>query len=146
MKASEETVATLERVFKKIAQKLPATDDPVLMSDIHLCVSQDSGELLAYDDNDNEITRCVVDEWIDSKENDFYDMVAVVLRDELMRMHEVVENLGILKPYSFILENDEREHCAELYLVDSDIKIIGGDLMQGLEADLDKFLDNLLKQ
>ena len=78
--------------------------------------------------------------------NDFYDMVAVVLRDELMRMHEVVENLGILKPYSFILENDEREHCAELYLVDSDIKIIGGDLMQGLEADLDKFLDNLLKQ
>ena len=146
MKASEETVAKLERVFKKIAQKLPATDDPVLMSDIHLCVSQDSGELLAYDDNDNEITRCVVDQWIDSKENDFYDMVAVVLRDELMRMHEVVENLGILKPYSFILENDEREHCAELYLVDSDIKIIGGDLMQGLEADLDKFLDNLLKQ
>ena len=143
MKASEETVAKLERVFKKIAQKLPATDDPVLMSDIHLCVSQDSGELLAYDDNDNEITRCVVDEWIDSKEN---DLVAVVLRDELMRMHEVVENLGILKPYSFILENDEREHCAELYLVDSDIKIIGGDLMQGLEADLDKFLDNLLKQ
>ena len=62
MKASEETVAKLERVFKKIAQKLPATDDPVLMSDIHLCVSQDSGELLAYDDNDNEITRCVVDE------------------------------------------------------------------------------------
>ena len=146
MKASEETVEKLERVFKKIAPKIPATDDPVLMSDIHLCVSQDSGELLAYDDNDNEITRCVVDEWIDSKENDFYDMVAVVLRDELMRMHEVVENLGILKPYSFILENDEREHCAELYLVDSDIKIIGGDLMQGLEADLDKFLDNLLKQ
>ena len=146
MKASEETVAKLQRVDKKIAQKLPATDHPVLMSDIHLCVSQDSGEVLAYDDNDNEITRCVVDEWIDSKENDFYDMVAVVLRDELMRMHEVVENLGILKPYSFILENDEREHCAELYLVDSDIKIIGGDLMQGLEADLDKFLDNLLKQ
>ena len=60
MKASEETVAKLERVFKKIAQKLPATDDPVLMSDIHLCVSQDSGELLAYDDNDKLFLKLTV--------------------------------------------------------------------------------------
>lgn len=35
---------------------------------------------------------------------------------------------------------------AELYLVDSDIRIIGGDLMNGLDDDLNKFLDDLLKE
>lgn len=60
-------------------------------------------------------------------------------------MQDNVEHMSILKPYSFVLETDEREHVSELYLVDSDIKIIGGDLMKGLDEDLDKFLDELLK-
>lgn len=115
------------------------------MTDIHLSVSQDTGEMLAFDDNDNEITRCVVSEWIDYKEQDFYDSAAEAIRSVLENLHNLVDNLCILKPYSFVLENDEREHVSELYLVDSDIKIIGGDLMKGLDEDLDKFLNDLMK-
>jgi len=145
METNEATVLQLERFIKKIAQKFPCTEEPVIMTDIHLVLSQDSGELLAFDDNDDEITRCVVEEWINSKEDGFYDAVASVIRGVLERLNGLADKLGIMKPYSFILENDEREHCAELYLADSDIKIIGGDLMDGLEEDLNKFLDNLLK-
>ena len=29
------------------------------MTDIHLRASQDSGDLMAFDDDDNEISRCV---------------------------------------------------------------------------------------
>ena len=100
---------------------------------------------MAFDDNDKEITRCVVDEWINSSAPDFYDIVAGTVRDLLARMHEVADGLCILKPYSFILENDEREHLCELYIADSDIRIIGGDLMNGLDEDLDKFLADLFK-
>ena len=57
----------------------------------------------------------------------------------------MVDNLGILKPYSFVLEDDEKETVAELYVADDDTIIIGGDLMEGLNEDLDNFLDNLLK-
>ena len=60
-------------------------------------------------------------------------------------MHDVVENMSILKPYSFVLEDDDKEHIAELYLVDDDIAIIGGDLMEGLDKDLDDFFDELMK-
>ena len=145
MKTTEETILQLERFIKKIVQKFPVVDEPTVMTDIHLSLSQDTGELLAFDDNDDEITRCVVNDWIDSKEPDFYDGAADVLRTVIRRLHDSVDNMCILNPYSFVLENDDREHVSELYLVDSDIKIIGGDLMKGLDEDLDKFLDDLLR-
>ena len=146
MRTNDATILQIERFIRKIAQKFPSVDEPTIMTDIHLSISQDSGEFLAFDDNDKEITRCVVNEWIDSREPDFYDMAAGVMRNVIGRMHDVVGNMGILKPFSFILETDEREHYSELYLVDSDIRIIGGDLMKGLDDDLDKFLDDLLKE
>lgn len=145
MNVTDATIAQIERFIRKIAQKFPTVEEPVIMTDIHLSLSQETGELMAFDDNDSEITRCVVDGWINCPVPDFYDSVAGVIRDIMAKMQDVVENLCILKPYSFILENDDREHLCELYLVDSDIKIIGGDLMKGLDEDLDKFLDDLLK-
>ena len=53
--------------------------------------------------------------------------------------------MNILKPFSFVLENDEQENIAELYVADDDTVIIGGDLMNDLDKDLDSFLADLLK-
>ena len=105
MKVAEQTQQQIERFLKKIAQKFTASDCNQSMTDLHLRASQDSGDLMAFDDNDNEITRCVIEEWIDDK------------------------------------------NCiTELYLVDDDLGIIGGDLMQGLDKDLDSFLQNILEE
>ncbi len=145
MQVTEQTTQQIERSIKKIAQKLPANEETSLLTDIHLLVSQDSGELIAYDDNDQEITRCVVEQWIDNKDESFYDEVTAILRKELHQMHEVVDNLGIMKPYSFVLENDDREAVSELYVADDDTIILGGDLMEGLDQDLDSFFDSLMK-
>ena len=145
MQVTEQTTQQIERAIKKIAQKLPANEDTSLLTDIHLLVSQDSGELIAFDDNDQEITRCVVEQWIENKDESFYDEVTALLRKQLQQMHEVVDNLGIMKPYSFVLENDDRESVGELYVADDDTIIIGGDLMEGLDQDLDSFFDSLMK-
>lgn len=146
MKASEQTIQQVERFIKKVAQKFPATDDATILTDIHVRVSQDSGELLAFDDDDNEITRCVVEEWIDNKDDNFYDNVTLVMRHELKKLHADADALGILKPYSFVLEDEDKENLAELYVADDDTMIIGGDLMKNLDKDLDKFFDNLMKE
>ena len=144
MTETEQTRQQIERFLKKVAQKFMASSCD--MTDIHLRASQDSGDLMAFDDSDNEITRCVIDQWIDNKSDDFYQEAAVVLRSELNRMKDTVENLSVMKPYSFILEDDDRNNVAELYLVDDDLVIIGGDLMQGLDKELDSFLDDILKE
>lgn len=146
MKASEQTIQQIERAIRKIGQKFPSTDDPTLLTDIHLRVSQDSGELLAYDDDENEITRCVVEEWIENKDDAFYEGVTHILRHELKRLEKVVEDYGLLKPFHIVLEDDEKESLAELYIADGDTVIIsGGDLMPGLDKELDRFLKDLMK-
>lgn len=147
MEVTEQTNLQVERFIKKVAQKFPASenDENSILTDIHVRVSQDSGELLAFDDDDQEITRCVVEQWIDNKDENFYDEVAKVLRDLLRKNSELVDNIGILKPFSFVLEDDDKENLGELYLADDDTIIVGGDLLENLDNDLDSFLDDLLK-
>ena len=146
MKVAEQTQQQIERFLKKIAQKFTASDCNLSMTDLHLRASQDSGDLMAFDDNDNEITRCVIEEWLDNKSDNFYPEIALVLRSEMNRVKDIIENLSIMKPYSFVLEDDDKNCITELYLVDDDLGIIGGDLMQGLDKDLDNFLQRILEE
>ena len=143
---TEQTQQQIERFLRKVAQKFTAKESDMPMTDIHLRESQDSGDLMAFDDDDNEISRCVISTWIENKSDNFYQEIAYTLRSELNRMKDTIDNLSIMKPFSFILEDDEKNNIAELYLVDDDLVMIGGNLMQGLDEDLDNFLQNILKQ
>ncbi len=145
MKATEQTLLQIERAIRKVADKFPTNDDSGILTDIHLRVTQDTGELVAFDDDDKEITRCIIEQWIENKDDDFYKGVAVVLRSALTKQKEMIEKMAILKPFSFVLEDDDHEHLAELYLVDDDTAIIDQELMAGLDQDLDNFLEDLLK-
>lgn len=146
MKASEQTIQQIRRFLNKVAQKFPASDETDIMTDIHIRSSQDNGDLMAFDDNDNEVTRCVVEQWINYVGEDFYPSVTSLLRNEITTLKASLETLGIMKPYSFVLENDDKEGVAELYLVDDDTIIIGDELMKDLDTDLDSFLNNLMKE
>ena len=68
MKANEQTLQQIERILRKTAEKFPASDNPSLMTDIHLRVTQETGELVIYNDDDSEVTRCVVNQWIHNKD------------------------------------------------------------------------------
>ncbi len=145
MKATDQTLQQVERAIRKVAEKFPATDEASLLTDIHIRVSQDTGELLAFDDDDNEINRCVIEQWIDNKDDNFYHHVAPIIRSVLVNQKKMIEEMSILKPFSFVLENDDKEVVEELYLVDDDIVILDDELMADLDKDLDSFLDKLLK-
>lgn len=146
MKANEQTLQQIERILRKTAEKFPASDSPSAMTDIHLRVTQETGELVIYDDDDNEVTRCVVEQWIDNKDEDFYEQITSILRRSIEKLKNVTEGIGLLKPFSYVLENDDKESVAELYVVDDDTVIIDEELMAGLDKDLDDFFKNLLKE
>ncbi len=145
MKTTEQTRQQIERAIKKIADKFPTTMEATQLSDIHIRVSQETGELIVFDDDDKEITRCIIEQWIDNKDDDFYKEVAIALRNSLTKQKELIEKMSILKPYSFVLEDDDKETIEDLYLVDDDIVIINEELMSDLDKDLDDFLNKLLK-
>lgn len=146
MKQTELTQQQIDRFIRKTAQKFTDTSSDPILTDIHIRASQDSGDLMSFDDNEQEITRCVVDEWIENKEDDFDKQVSRFLQAELCRHKELIESLNIMMPYSFILEDEEGANIAELYLVDDDTVIIGGDLMEGLDSDLDEFFKHLIEE
>ena len=145
MNTSEQTLQLIERAIRKIADKFPETKEASIMTDIHIRVTQETGEMVAYNDDDVEINRCVVEQWINNADDNFYEKIASVIRKCLDKQKDMIEQMSILKPFSFVLENDDKESVEELYLVDDETVIIDPDLMEGLGEDLDAFLEKLLK-
>lgn len=143
---NEQSVQQVDRFLKKVIQKFISDDEPSVITDIHLRISPESGDLMAYDDEENEITRCVVEEWINNQAETFYDAAAALLRNRTKALSSEIDQMCLLKPYSFVLENEDKEHIAELYVSDDDINIIGGDIMEGWDKDLDDFFEKLMKE
>ena len=146
MNITEQTEQQLQRFFKKISQKFPSSDAPSLVTDIHVFISPESGEMIAYDDDGQEITRCVVEQWINCTDENFYPEASNQLQHTCEAMRSTLEELGILKPYSIVLEDDENTTVAELFLADDDTVIIGQDLMHNLNSELDDFLASILHE
>ncbi len=143
MTANEQTFQQIERALRKAASKFLPQTDCLPLTDIYLQVKQESGELLVFDDDDHELTRCVVEEWIGNRDEHFYDEVQPILITALTRLKEVTEHVAVLKPYSYVLMGEDHETIADLYLVDDDTMMLSGDLMQGLEEDLEHFWQQL---
>ena len=145
MKVTEQTIQQVERAINKVADKFPANVEATILTDIHLRANPETGELVAFDDDDNEITRTVIEQWIQNQDESFYEDITSVIRKCIDKKKDLFESMSIIKPYSFVLEDDEKESVAELYLIDDDTVIIDPDLMEGLDKDLDDFLEKLLK-
>lgn len=142
---NEQVAGQIDRLLGKIADKFPDNVEATLFTDIHLRANDDTGELVAFDDDDNELTRIVVEQWIDNHDENFYRDITSLIRKRIETNSELVEAMSIIKPFSFVLEDDEGESVAELYVVDGDTVIIDEDMMQDLDKDLDDFLDKLLR-
>ena len=144
MNTNEQTLRQIERALKKTAEKFAAiSQEDAVLTDFYLLVRQESGELLVFDDDEHEITRCVVEEWIGNSSEDFYTAIQPVLQAALKRCAPLLEEMSVLRPCSFVLLDDEQQTVAELFLIDDDTMILGQDLMVGLSDDLDAFWQKL---
>ena len=58
-----------------------------------------------------------------------------------------LDEVALMKPYSFTLVDGDKETVAELLLVDDDTLLLNDDeLLKGLDAELDAFLKDLLEK
>ncbi len=144
MKATQQTKSQIERAIRKVVDKFPTDAEPV-MTDIMLQVKPESGELLAFNDDMEELTRIVVDQWLVPTEENLYEAATVVLKQCLAHMRPELDKMSILHPFSFVLIDEEKETLADLYLVDEDTVMIDTELLKGLDKELNDFLAQLLK-
>ena len=86
-----------------------------------------------------------VDDWIDNQDDNFYEQAAEQLKQMFRERKQLLENLGLLKPFSLLMVDENKETVSELYLVDDNMIILESEeLMKGLDKDLDDFINRLL--
>ena len=140
------SVDALEAFIEESLQMYVADESNTMITDIHLQVKKESGELLVLNDGDMVLSEAVIENWKD--EDELYRMAESVLRDALsdLRNSSKLDALDLVKPYSFVLIDDNKETIAELLLInDEGVYFLNDGLLEGLDDELDEFLKDLLK-
>lgn len=150
MKLTPTAHALIEEAIKKAVTKYATKDgQQSIVTDIHLQPSPTSGEFTILDDDDRELSSVTIDGWASyNDEDNFYDNAEHVLTSILNKLKSqgCFDNLSILKPYSFVMIDDEKETVTELLLMDDDTLMVNDELLKGLDKELDDFLEQLLKE
>ena len=149
MKMSEQSRASIVSALKTALCRYTSEGDETVVTDIHLQPNSESGELIIFDDDDQELSRTIINEWVEYESDDFYTVVEPILRAEVEALKESgkLEKLCLMKPYSFVLVDEDKETVAELLLVDEDDTLLLNDeLLKGLDEELDAFLKDLLEK
>jgi hypothetical protein len=145
-KSHDVLAATLQ---ESLSRYLHVDDEAAVVTDIHLQPRQDSGELVIYNDDDEELARTILEEWVDYPDDDFYEQTEHLLRAILTEMKEKgeLDAVALMKPYSFVLVDEDKETVAELLLMDDeDTLLLNEELLKGLDEELDAFLKDLLEK
>ncbi len=148
MKLNQTSLSQIEKAIKKAVVKYTCGGEQAIVTDIHLQADQGSGELNIFDDDDEELGSTTIEEWTAYEGPDFYKDIEHLLIMVLNNLKDNGEfdNLGILKPYSFVLVDEDKETVAELLLMDDDTLLVNDELLKGLDKELDEFLKNLLEK
>lgn len=138
----------IQRALRHVAERFPQGSEPVL-TDIVLRVFPHSGEVRFYDDDDRELMRIVIEEWIHgSRDEEFYQKVTPILRQAIGEVRqEVVEPMSVLRPFTFVMQDEDGETLTDLYIVDDlETVIISSNLLEDVDQDLDNFFNDLMKE
>ena len=149
MELSEQSRAAIAAALQEALCRYATGGEESVVTDIHLQPNSDSGELVIYDDDDHELSRTIINEWVEYESDDFYAVVEPILRKEIESLKETgrLDKLCLMKHYSFVMVDDEKETVAELQIIDEDdTLLLSGDLLKGLDEELDAFLKDLLER
>ncbi|WP_346710780.1 hypothetical protein [Phocaeicola salanitronis] len=149
MDISEQSHAAIASVLEEALKRYASAGEESVLTDIHLLPNQDSGELIILDDDENVLARTVIAEWVNYEGDDFYMEIEPLLRAEVTALKEqgLLDKLSLMKPYSFVLVDDEKETVADLLLMDdNETLFLNDELLKGLDEELDAFLKDLLEK
>lgn len=148
MSLNSSSHVSIKTVLEKALERYVADGNNTIITDIYLQPKRESGELLVLNDDDDVLASALIEEWT-GWEDDFYSVVERVLRDVLKGLQNTgsFDHLCLLKPYSFVLVDADKETIADLLLVDDQETLLlhDGMLLEGLDDELDAFLKKLLE-
>ena len=143
MKLSNKSKVLIDQVISDVIKHYSTPEESVI-TDIHFQPLFNSGELKVFDDDDEVISNVIISEFEGLGGADAIKDVSLILRRSLDYRRKELENVFIIKPYSFVLVDEDKETIEDLLLIDDDIVIAEDGLLQGLDEELEEFLKKLL--
>lgn len=147
MKLSQSSLSLIEKTVGQALAKYRGCEENIV-SDIHLQANPVSGEVIIFDDDDAQLAAAIIEEWTNYNGNNFQADAERVLSTVLNNMKSAgdFDKLTLMKPYSFVLVDEDKETVAELLLMDDDTLLLNDELLKGLDEELDAFLKDLLEK
>lgn len=148
MKLSIQSRISVIDAIKKALNKYFIDTERNVLTDIHLQPILETGELVVYNDEEEELSRSIIPAWVDCNPEEFYMSIETVLEGILVELNNegYFDKLNLIKPYSFVLIDEEKETVADLLLVDENETVfINDELLKGLDEELNLFLKDLLE-
>ena len=144
MSLSRETHDKLQNAFVNMTKNF-ITAEETKVTDFHIYVDGNKGDVIVMDDDDNSLARVHILEWEGEHNEEVFEKE---LRSLLSEMHKngLFENLNIAKPYSFVLTDDDQQSIVDLLIIDDDTIILSEDLLKGFDEEMDEFLKQLLEE
>ncbi len=144
MSLSRETHDRLQEAIKNMAKEF-ITAEETKVTDFHIYVDGNKGDVIIMDDDDNSLARVHILEWEGEHNEEVFEKE---LRNLLAEMHKegCFDSLNIAKPYSFVLTDDDRQSIVDLLIIDDDTIILSEDLLKGFDEEMDEFLKKLLEE
>ena len=144
MSLSRESQSRLQEAIGRMTMNF-VTAEETRVTDFHMHVNGENGELLINDDDDNTLARVHIIEWEGVHDEEIFEKE---LRTLLGKMQEngKFDSLNIVKPYSFVLADDEGEDIVDLLIVDDDTLILSEGLLEGFDEEMNEFLKKLLEE
>lgn len=149
MKIGTQSHTGIVSALRKALNKYSSANGMSVVTDIYLQPDPLSGHLSILNDDEEILGDVLVDEWVEAMPEGFYADAEMSLRKVLNQLREeaVLTSLKILKPYSFVLVDGEKETVADLMLVDEEeTMFLNDELLKGLDEELDAFLKDLLEK
>ena len=145
MKLNDSSSAQLKATIRKAIGKF-TVEDETFVTDLHIQANPQTGTVSLIDDDDNELGRTSVKEWVEYDGDDFEEMVTDTLTAILQEMKDAGDfaKVQIMQPYSFVYVDEDKETIAELLLMDDDTLIVTDGLLKGLDEELNEFIKDLL--
>ena len=144
MSLSRETQEMLQNAITKMANRYISAEESKV-TDFHIRVNGENGELTIFDDDDNSLARVHIKEWEGEHDEAVYEKE---LQSELSRMYSkgAFDSLNIVKPYSFVLTDEDGQSIVDLLIIDDDTLILSADLLEGFDEEMNAFLKELLEE
>lgn len=139
--------AAISEVLQKIIGIYAGEEDQQISTDFYFQPQRETGSLIVLNDEDETIAQAAIPEWANDDTDTFYDEVGEQLKAAISEANREgnLERLAVWMPYSFVLVDEERETICDLLLVDDDTLVVTNSLLQGLDEELNSFLEKLLE-